>query len=598
MLGKKKYLTSDSAKEIQKKAMTDSVPEKKKERIIAKIPRIKDENKLFYYACSGDPEIQKAAISHIKSPLNKRILTEIFWKDLEILKICVDNPNINEKELLEICKKLSDVDLRQYIITQKFQSEASLIECIKYTNDSYDLQCCALARLNKLENMTSVLQNAYGKIYDDTVERIQQEWPTQADQAFENMVLYFARKMEWVKAAELNRKISKHGKAFDKSVLNLIRADKYLKNYEKNSKAATELIGDIHDEKLLFDFASNYDVTSLVRADVRGDVTIIKAAVKKLTDEHLLAIINDHDSEHHEKRQAAVPYLSPESLMAVAMNDHKLKYEAAEELSEEEKNAFVKDASYSKELRVAMVKHIKDDAALVDILLSCDPYNDPFLTEAAKAISDPDVLADAAEKLGEHQYSAIYSILIEKCAKYKPEFILKDKRAPVTKMEEALDSISDENTLRSVYEDSQYPESVRFKAVMKLRDQELIAEYVLHSRDESLRKLALSVITDPELLRKIASECTNIHIRWCAAWRAGDDEMLKEIESGRKRVNGHVVFVTINDPWVEYQERCMRCGEVYGRTDDSETTRHYGELFTRFSCTPAVERLDAIRLKD
>ena len=264
----------------------------------------------------------------------------------------------------------------------------------------------------------------------------------------------------------------------------------------------------------------------------------------------------------------------------------------AEAMTDEEKADFARDGSKQTGQRISMVKQITDDNTLAGILILSGRYDSEIRLAAAQGIQDSEILLQAAARLEDKRYREIYPVLIEKCSSYTPEFVLQDKRARTADWEWALDSVEDPELLKKVTGEKTYPESIRFKAAEKLGDQEVLADIALHGSDGSVRKNAVAAMTDKELLQRIGTECKNLRIRWCAAWRLGDKALIAAAESeAKERVNGHVVAVTVNIPWEHYEETCIRCGAVYGRFDDSESTRHYGKLFTSFPCRPDIRRL-------
>lgn len=264
----------------------------------------------------------------------------------------------------------------------------------------------------------------------------------------------------------------------------------------------------------------------------------------------------------------------------------------AETMTDEEKADFARDRSKQTAERVSMVKQITDDNVLAGILILSGRYDDEIRLAAAQNIKDSEILLQAAARLEDDRYRGIYPILTEKCSSYTPEFVLQDKRASAAEWEKAMDSVEDPELLKKVTEEAQYPESIRCKAAEKLGNQEVLAKIALHGSDGSARKAAVAAMTGKELLRQIGTECTDLRIRWCAAWRLGDAALIAAAESrAKERVNGHAVIVTVNIPWEHYEETCIRCGAIYGRFDDSESTRHFGKPFSSFPCRPDIPRL-------
>ena len=238
-------------------------------------------------------------------------------------------------------------------------------------------------------------------------------------------------------------------------------------------------------------------------------------------------------------------------------------------LSEKEKLAYVLDDSKEKEKRLGMIEMISEDKTLAKIIqsdhlnYSAPKFNDTdILTAAAKGFRDPEALKEATVELSHDRYQAIYPVLIEKC-KYTSEFIFQDKRAP-----------------RSIW----------LSAAKDLGEQEALAEYVIHADDETGKEILRS-ITDQDLLGKIVHECKSIHLQWCAAWRAQNPVWVRMIESRAvPKGKGHLVFVPEHGRWASYEEKCIRCGAVYGceHISDPEdpSTYYYGKPYDEFQCKP------------
>lgn len=256
-------------------------------------------------------------------------------------------------------------------------------------------------------------------------------------------------------------------------------------------------------------------------------------------------------------------------------------------LTDKQKAAFVKSGSNPTAERQAMAHTIADDEVLASLLSSLDRYDGLLCQDIAEAFTDEQYLEQIAAKLDPQRYQDIYPALMKKCSKYTPEFIIQDKRAPQEEWEKALDPIEDQKILKDVAESVLYPDRIRVKAAKKLGSQELLAGLALSTIYEEPGKEAVAAITDRALLRKIVHESRNIFLRWGAAWRLQDPVLITNVElEAEPKGNGHMVIVTVKKDWEQYEERCIRCGAVYGHEDDSESTTYYGKPFTSFPCRP------------
>ncbi len=206
-------------------------------------------------------------------------------------------------------------------------------------------------------------------------------------------------------------------------------------------------------------------------------------------------------------------------------------------------------------VRAAAVRQMKapDDALLARILRSKSGRD--ALNAAAERIGDTELLAEIAEEMDDLDLWGVYPILMKRCARYTPEYVLFDRRAKSEVREQALRSVKDDG---------------------------LLAKFVCSRNGDyggTLSALAISRITDRQKLRWIASEegrkllCDNSsgqreHLAWCAAWRAGDAVLMNNIEQqGNHIFAGSHVLVYVPDDTYHWIRRCIRCDKV-GSEDD------------------------------
>ena len=250
-----------------------------------------------------------------------------------------------------------------------------------------------------------------------------------------------------------------------------------------------------------------------------------------------------------------------------ALEKRKAEEEAEKESAafstDEERAAFVKDRAKPAEIRLSLLREIRDDRLLADVLKS-NP--EPEIAETAvRAVSDPHLLPDAVTGLDSYTLHKIYPILIEKCPYYTPKVVAQDEGAP---------------------------ENERMKALENVKDQSVLLEIALRGR-WSMKKPAIDLMTDRAALNEVAARSTDPFLRWRAAYRAGNTALMQEFErKAEKHVNGHAVIVTEHREWEIHRESCIRCGASYGCEYDSESTHHFGTDFSKFPCRPDVKPLD------
>ena len=236
--------------------------------------------------------------------------------------------------------------------------------------------------------------------------------------------------------------------------------------------------------------------------------------------------------------------------------------QAADLSTDAERAAFAMDKSRPAEARADAVRQMTDEALLAEILKSANHY--AVADAAADRIGDAEVLAAAAEGADRIILRHVYPKLMERCARYTPEYVAMDPRAE---------------------------SEVRKAALERVEDQRALLELALNGPSE-LRVPALARMTDRDGLARVADGDGDIHLRWLAAWRAGDDARMKAVESAaEKRINGHAVIVTAHSDWERHEEMCIRCGAVYGHEEDSESSRHYGKTFASIPCRPEIPQL-------
>ena len=66
----------------------------------------------------------------------------------------------------------------------------------------------------------------------------------------------------------------------------------------------------------------------------------------------------------------------------------------------------------------------------------------------------------------------------------------------------------------------------------------------------------------------------------------GDSNPKRELQKlGTPGPMFHILYRTVFREWKQVGYICLRCGRTGGRTDDDESTRHYGCDFSKEVCT-------------
>ena len=305
----------------------------------------------------------------------------------------------------------------------------------------------------------------------------------------------------------------------------------------------------------------------------------LKAALESIEDTELIrAIIPPYAYgllDEEKRRRQKITDLCNTRLREVEKLLAQREAEAMD--TDESRMAFVKDASRPAQPRAEAVAKIEDDALLSELALDSDlptsvraaavlalkAPDDALLAEviesdsqeaaraAAERMEDTERLAGVANGLDNLGLWNIYPVLMKRCEKYKPEYVLFDRRAMPETREQALASVNDDAVLAKFAKSGtgDYSGQLTKKAIAKIRDRELLREI---ARD--------SLASNPSDKRE--------HLRWCAAWRAGDGVMMMKIEQSvqSQSINGHA---TIPEPDDTYRNkvRCIRCDRV-GWSDD------------------------------
>ena len=245
--------------------------------------------------------------------------------------------------------------------------------------------------------------------------------------------------------------------------------------------------------------------------------------------------------------------------------------------TDEARAAFARDDSRPAEPRAKLVEQMSDDALLSELALDDNlptsvraaavrrmkSPDDALLAEviesdsqeaglaAAERMADSERLASIAKGLDNLNLWNIYPVLMNRCEAYTPEYVLFDVRAQSQTREKALESVDDDAVLARFAKSgaADYSGQLTKKAIAKICDRELLGEI---ARDP--------LASNPSGKRE--------HLRWCAAWRAGDGVMLTKIEQSvqAERINGHATIPEPDDTY-RHKVRCIRCDRV-GWSDD------------------------------
>lgn len=118
-----------------------------------------------------------------------------------------------------------------------------------------------------------------------------------------------------------------------------------------------------------------------------------------------------------------------------------------------------------------------------------------------------------------------------------------------------------------------------------------ILEEVAEKAGPTARKLAAEKLEKrKELDEIVADPKAKPRDRWNASQRLrlefSDPDVVSKLYEALNLTfrNGHVLYRTIYREWEQVEYVCLRCGKVGGQTDDSESTHHYGCLFSSERC--------------
>ena len=157
-------------------------------------------------------------------------------------------------------------------------------------------------------------------------------------------------------------------------------------------------------------------------------------------------------------------------------------------------------------------------------------------------------------------------MLMERCARYTAEYVAQD---PIADMK------------------------IRQEALRRVNDPEVLFALAMEKGDVEFREKAVQFLADRDRLIRIADECDDLRVRWCAAWRACDDQRAKSIEGlAEKHVNGHAVIV-LDAQECYYEARCIRCGQKYSFESDRDSGMDHecGKKYEDFPCRPNFPRM-------
>ena len=394
------YETPNDAKKTREKARQDRSLEKPgaKEKLLAKLPGIKREDKLFYYACMEDPEVRRAAISQLSDPHALQMLIELYPKNTMILRCCADNPNIAEPELLRIGRWSGDPELSAYVVSKKLQSESSLLEIARGSSDE-KLALCALAGLQTRESLTRVLREKQGAVFQSAKERTAAQWPDQADEIFAETLRFLIERKWWISASALIETLQKRNGEFDKLLLDCIKSDAQIGNISGKCDAAIRLIGCVRSEQLLLDFAKTYEIeASRSGGKTHGEPKILDAVMARLSEQQLLAVIAEADPKLRENKLSAMNRLSQDALVQIALHDRSLASDAAKRIRSPEilrHIAQAADAPYVRETPIKTLGEVPGGAEILEAFLEQRGKMD---YKILRAITDEDVLCRLQQK--------------------------------------------------------------------------------------------------------------------------------------------------------------------------------------------------------
>ena len=272
-------------------------------------------------------------------------------------------------------------------------------------------------------------------------------------------------------------------------------------------------------------------------AEEDDDYRVRRAAVMKITDKAVLLRIIGLDN-HVQVRLTAIRRIHNENdLLIIALHngEESVEIAAVEKLKETASLRAVVNKSHSVAVRVAAVKRISDPDLLAEIVIQarCEKTR----LAAIKEITAPEVLTAMALRT---KYAPIRLEAVRKLQIISPESF-DDKTRVLSEPFKDVTKINDPEVLKPYFkalENIVYPKAlaviaegngqdlVRWEAISKMEDLEVITRIALNDESNRVRMAATALVNDPSILIKIAMNDEHPWVRMKALERIQDTRTL------------------------------------------------------------------------
>ena len=312
------YATNEAAKRTREKAKEDRSFDKPgaEEKLLKKLPSIKNENMLFYYALLDRPAVRAAAIAQITDPNALHMIAQLGNDDSDALRNLVDNPHTTENDIRSILwndtANLRKDGLRRYIIEEKLHSENDILDAA-LNMKSEDTRECAISCLTQKSSFLTLIKQSPASKVSAAVDRLRELFSETADRDLYELLLGMLANRNYAGAAELrdNLKLSdKMNQDLDKEILSAISKDTRLQpKKQKNAlgisitpeasmdiyemRPVIRLLDSVTPGKALYSFVRKWNTSSVLleKDKYAADQAVLEAVVPKLTLEQLKDLV-------------------------------------------------------------------------------------------------------------------------------------------------------------------------------------------------------------------------------------------------------------------------------------------------------------------
>ncbi len=316
------YSNFDIAKKTKTKASADHSYDKPaaEEKLLKKIPSIKDDNKLFYYAVLDRPALRNAAIDALTDPKAILMAAHMNEDNYDALRHCVDNPNIAESDIRWIMHRTAGFtaagSLHRHIITEKLHSEKDLLEAAEAMVIE-EQRLLAISLLNQKESLRRIAANFTGQPAKSAADRYRELYPETADQDLCEVVKQLLTAHKYRAAYELRDGLQlsdQENQDLEKEILSAISNDTRLQPEKEKigigrfvTPKATmgvhefppvaSLLETITPGKALYSFVKKWKTSSVLLAkEFAADQEVLKIVVPRLSRKQLFDLVSK-DSE-------------------------------------------------------------------------------------------------------------------------------------------------------------------------------------------------------------------------------------------------------------------------------------------------------------